>query len=172
MAKIVFLLIVVSFILLRCQSSNNSESKTSSTTINLTYAKKFKVKKTHDATILELLGDKNSENVTATFVLYKNKKPLHTKNAYYVKIPVERVASMSSIYTSMLLKLKCETSIIGIDHIDYYTNSFIQKKVNTNEIIELSNGTSIHLEKILMLKPDLVFTFGMGNPKNDIDEKL
>lgn len=167
-----FILLIVFSVFFGCQSSDAIEEKIATSSVNLSYAKKFRIKKMNDATILELLGDKSNARVTATFVLYKNQKPAYVKDAYYIKIPVKKVASMSSIYTTMLFKLKSEQSVVAIDNADYYTNPFILNKVQSHEIVELSRASGINLEKTLMLNPDLLLTFGMGNPKSDVDEKL
>lgn len=172
MDKAFFILLIVFSVFFGCQSSDAIEEKIATSSVNLSYAKKFRIKKMNDATILELLGDKSNARVTATFVLYKNQKPAYVKDAYYIKIPVKKVASMSSIYTTMLFKLKSEQSVVAIDNADYYTNPFILNKVQSHEIVELSKASGINLEKTLILNPDLLFTFGMGNPKSDVDEKL
>jgi iron complex transport system substrate-binding protein len=104
--------------------------------------------------------------------LYKNQKPNCGNKVYYIKTPIHKVASMSSIYTAMLIKLNCKENIVAIDNVDYYTNTFIQKKVEQQTIVELSKGSSINLEKTMALNPDLLLTFGMGNPKEDVDKKI
>lgn len=168
--------IVISFLTLllfvTCTPTTENKQQTETTTIPLSYAKRFAIKKSEQFTILELLGNKDNAEVTATFVLYKNQKPDYGKDAYYIKTPVARVASMSSIYTTMLAKLHSEQTIVAIDNVDYYTNSFIQSKVKENKIVELSKGPNIEIEKTMALNPDLFLTFGMGNPKADVDKKL
>lgn len=47
---------------------------------------------------------------------------------------------MSSIYTSMLIKLGVDKTIIAIDNVDYYTNIAIQQAVKQKRILELSKG--------------------------------
>ena len=153
-------------------TENKQTDTTTPTTVPLSYAKRFAVKKTSMYTILELLGDKNSNEVTATFILYKEEKPTYNKEAFYIKTPVNRVACMSSIYTTMLAKMHCEQSIVAIDNVDYYTYEYIQSKVKEGMITELSKGPNVEVEKTIALKPDLFLTFGMGNPKKDVDAKL
>ncbi|MES2565420.1 MAG: ABC transporter substrate-binding protein [Bacteroidota bacterium] len=166
-------LILFSLFLFACNPTID-EKKQNQTLSNvpLSYAKRFAIKKCSDYTVLELLGNKNDSEVTASFVLYEHAKPVYQQNAYYIKIPVSRVASMSSIYTTMLADLHCEHTIVAIDNLDYYTNPFIQKQVKENKVMELSKGPKIEIEKTLALKPDLFLTFGMGNPQTDIENKL
>jgi iron complex transport system substrate-binding protein len=153
-------------------ATENKEVDEIPVSVPLSYAKRFAIKKTSSYTVLELLGDKSSTDVTATFILYKGEKPAYGKDALYIKTPVKRVASMSSIYTTMLIKMDCQQSIIAIDNVDYYTNEFIHYKVRDSGMAELSKGPNVDIEKTISIQPDLFLTFGMGNPKKDVDEKL
>lgn len=143
---------------------------------SLHYARRFTIIKEKDYTVLEIFGNRENRVVTSAFILYKNEKPVvptySGKEAYYIHIPVKKVASMSSIYSMMLMELNEGNSIAAIDNVDYYTNETIQKKVKDGSIAELSKGPNIEIEKTLALKPDLLLTFGMGDPKADVDKKL
>jgi len=78
---------------------------------------------------------------------YIKSKPEYLKDAYYIKTPVTRVASMSSIYTTMIAQLNCTDKIIAIDNADYYNNTLIQNQVKNGKILELSKGPQIDVEK-------------------------
>lgn len=172
MLKKIILFIPV-LLLFSCTSTNEEQpAKNTLTTVPLSYAKRFTIKTSADFTVLELHGNKNDSDVTASFVLYKHQKPDYSKEAYYIKTPIARVASMSSIYTTMIAQLRCEDKIIAIDNVDYYNNPFIQEQVKKGSIIELSKGPQIDIEKTIALQPDLFLTFGMGSPKDDLDKKL
>jgi len=150
--------------------TTNKELKKNTST--LSYAKRFTITKEENTTILELLGNKGDSAVTATFVLYSKNKPTNHQDAYFIKTPVNKVACMSSIYTTMLAKLGEEKSIVAIDNVDYYNNTFIQQVVTEHKITELSKGPKINIEQTMALNPDLILTYGMGNPSVDVDKKL
>ncbi len=167
------ILFIPLLLLVSCASTNeNQQTKNTLTTVPLSYAKRFTIKTSADFTVLELHGNKNDSAITASFVLYTHQKPDYSKEAYYIKTPISRVASMSSIYTTMIAQLKCEDKIVAIDNVDYYNNPFIQEQVKKGSIIELSKGPQVDIEKTIALKPDLFLTFGMGSPKDDVDKKL
>lgn len=167
------ILFIPLLLLLSCASTNEDQhAKSTLTTVPLSYAKRFTIKTSADFTVLELHGNKNDSAITASFVLYKHQKPDYSKEAYYIKTPITRVASMSSIYTTMIAQLKCEDKIVAIDNVDYYNNTFIQEQVKKGFIIELSKGPQVDIEKTIALQPDLFLTFGMGSPKDDVDKKL
>lgn len=164
--------VLISLFFISCQTTEKNNVTYDKKVIHLNYAKRFKLYKTNDATIIELFGDKNDTIVTATFVLYQNQKPTYSKEAYYIKTPVKNVASMSSIYTTMLQELGAIEHVVAIDNMDYYNNAIIQNAVNSGKVIELSKGPQIDVEQTIALNPDLIFTFGMGNPDEDIDKKI
>ena len=167
------ILFIPLLLMLSCASTNeDKQAKNTLTKVPLSYAKRFTIKTSADFTVLELHGNKNDSAITASFVLYKHQKPDYSKEAYYIKTPISRVASMSSIYTTMIAQLKCEDKIIAIDNVDYYNNPFIQEQVKKGSIIELSKGPQVDIEKTIALQPDLFLTFGMGSPKDDVDKKL
>ena len=168
--KLVLILSVTIFY--SCSPDAETKKDNSFHTVSLSYAKRFTVKTCSDYNVLELHGNKNDSDVTATFVLYKNQKPNYSKDAYYIKTPVTRVASMSSIYTTMIAQLNCADKIVAIDNVDYYNNIFIQEQVKKGTIIELSKGPQTDIEKTIALNPNLFLTFGMGSPKDDVDKKL
>lgn len=168
--KLVLILSVTIFY--SCSPDAETKKDNSFHTVSLSYAKRFTVKTCSDYNVLELHGNKNDSDVTATFVLYKNQKPNYSKDAYYIKTPVTRVASMSSIYTTMIAQLNCADKIVAIDNVDYYNNSLIQEQAKKGSIIELSKGPQLDIEKTIALNPDLFLTFGMGSPKDDVDKKL
>jgi len=172
MSKKLLVFFVSVCILSSCSPTVETKKDTTLTSVPLSYAKRFTIKTSADFTVLELHGNKNDSAVTASFVLYANQKPDYSKEAYYIKTPIARVASMSSIYTTMITQLKCEDKIIAIDNVDYYNNTFIREQVKKGSIIELSKGPQIDIEKSVALQPDLFLTFGMGSPKDDVDKKL
>ena len=167
---------VVSFfylmIALASCSSDNKSNPSKNNTSTLSYAKRFTITKEENTTVLEILGNKGDSAITATFVLYSNNKPTNHQDAYFIKTPVTKVACMSSIYTTMLAKLGVEKSIIAIDNVDYYNNVFIQQEVSEHKITELSIGPKMDVEQTIVLNPDLILTYGMGNPSIDVDKKL
>jgi iron complex transport system substrate-binding protein len=150
--------------------------KDSNTNTNLaekknTYAKRFVIKENEYYKVLQLKGSQG--NVISEFVLYKNQKPnYNNSNAYYIKVPVKRIVSLSSIYTTMLYTLGIKNSIVAIDNVDYYTNHDVIQLVKISKISEVSKGQQLNLEQIISTRPDVVFSFGMRESLEENDKKL
>lgn len=142
--------------------------------IEIKYAKRFTIIYSHNITKVCLFGNKNNLDTTATFYIYKMGNNLNTnsKNSFFIKSPCNKIAALSSIYSSMLCELNCINSISAIDNIDYVNNPQIIKKQRSKQIIELSKGPQIDLEKTITLSPDVIFAFGMGEGEKDNNKKL
>ncbi len=169
-----FLSLSICCFFLACNTSKEEKNNESTNFVSkqLLYAKRYKISHQADYTVVDIFGNKDDSKKTAQFILYKTTKPTVTTDAYYIKVPVKKVACMSSIYAAMLDKLNETQSIVAIDNVDYFSNSTIITKVAEHNIVELSKGPSIEIEKTIALNPDVIFTFGMGNPKQDMDQKI
>jgi iron complex transport system substrate-binding protein len=121
-----------------------------------------------------IYGDRNKTEPTATFILYakEQQKPELIDGAYYVPVPVSSIACMSSVYACMLHKLELHDKIIAVDNADYYNDKFIIENVALQKIKEIGKGPEISVEQTLVLHPELLLMFGMGDPKKDANEKI
>lgn len=140
----------------------------------LKYAKRFGASENSKYKIFYLFGDRETDDTTAVFILYPRSqtKPKCGDDVFYVAVPVKNIACMSSVYAAMLSKLGFQDKIIAVDNVDYYNNQFIIDGVASQKIKEIGKGPEISVEKTLVLDPELLLMFGMGNPKNDVNEKI
>ncbi len=138
--------------------------------IKTSQAKRFTILKSSDFTVLQLNDADNK--ISSEFVLYQSIKPNYHSNAFYIKTPIKRIVSLSSIYTTMLLNLGTENKIIAIDNVNYYNQKNIIQKTLQGQIHEVSKSQVLNTEKILSLSPDLVLSFGMGNQLSETELKL
>ncbi|MDO9000108.1 MAG: ABC transporter substrate-binding protein [Bacteroidota bacterium] len=168
---------VLILLLLGCKTSNDNKEKAAITLTkdtSIKYAKRFAIASNNNITMLYLFGNKDNFDTTATYIVYADSSAIENipKNITAVKSPCKNIAALSSIYATMLCELGLIDNIIAIDNIDYYNNAEIISRFNSNQIIELSKGIDIDLEQTIQLNPDIIFTFGMGDPKKDVNPKL
>jgi iron complex transport system substrate-binding protein len=136
------------------------------------YAKRFSIAKNEHCTVLYLFGNLNLTDTSAIFVFPDSAITKSSSRVTIIPHPGKRIASLSSVYTTMLCELGAGDKIVAIDNIDYYTNTFIQKKFAANELVELSKGPQPDIEKALSLQPDAILTFGMGEAGKSWEEKI
>ena len=137
------------------------------------HAKRFSIKATERYKILYVFGNRDNKDTTATFVLTRDTLLKSYPGAdFVIPIPCEKVAALSSIYATMCYELGALKNLVAIDNIDYVINAAINAKYQQNQLKELSKAPQIDIEQTVVLNPDIVFMFGMGDPKKDIDKRL
>ena len=179
--KISFVFLYIS-IFTSCSSSQrekNLATEKDSTivydSISVNYSKRFSIKYCKGYKIIYVFGNRNNSDTTYTYVLYERgiQKPSIKSKAQFIQIPVNRVASLSSLYTGCLEKLNLRDKIVAVDDADFICDSSILSKVTKGEIKEVSKGTgNINIEQTLLIRPELIITCGMGNPDKDINQQI
>lgn len=140
----------------------------------LKYAKRFALRKEKNYTLLYLFGNRNSYDTTATYLICHDSlvPPQIAKNKVLVLSPCKKIAALSSIYATMLTELGAIDNLAAIDNIDYVNNEQVIRKYTNGKLLELARTPEVDLEKTIVLNPDIVFTFGMGEWEKDMDQKL
>jgi iron complex transport system substrate-binding protein len=89
-----------------------------------------------------------------------------------VRTPVKSVISLSSVYLGFLDKLNLTDKIIAVDKYDYVNSVKINKLIEGHKIAEVGESFNLNVEKVFELNPDLILTYGKGNPMIDGNPKL
>jgi len=176
--KIFYLLLAISaLIFLSCeQRDNKTESvfpaKPASKSIK--YAKHFDIEEKAGYRVISLFGKKNSKDTTAIYILYDSLTPIVKFNhmSFKLKVPCARIVALSSIYAAMFAELNALNRLVAIDNIDYINQVEIIEKHRSGQLMEVSKGPELDIEKTLLLRPDMVLMFGMGNPEEEMHPTL
>lgn len=141
---------------------------------SIKYAKRFAISRDKDLTFIYLFGNRSNFDTTAIYLVYKDSSLIKNfpKTITLVKSPCKRIAALSSIYANMFCELGLINDIVAIDNIEYINNPKLISKHRSDNIKELVKGIEIDLEQTIKLAPDIIFTFGMGDPKKDVNPKL
>ncbi|MBA3663971.1 MAG: ABC transporter substrate-binding protein [Bacteroidetes bacterium] len=176
-----FASVIVGFSFVSCGSPKHSADKTSINYFKdlkkdtaVRYAHRFALSENNYCKVIYVFGHTSPKDTSAIFVILKDStlKSLPNSKITLFKSPCKRIASLSSIYTSMLCALGEQQHIVAIENIDYYNNADILRKFQKGELEELVRSPKIDVEKTIVLNPDIIFTFGMGNPEKDINAKI
>ncbi len=98
--------------------------------------------------------------------------PPASDNALIIEIPVQRVIAMSTTQLPHLDGLGVLDKLIGVDSFLYINNEAVRKKIDAGELVEIGSGGQVNVEQALDLEPDLIMTYGVGNPEYDAHPKL
>ena len=140
----------------------------------LHYAKRFSISENEKFKLIYLFGNVDIKDTTAIYVILKDStlQLKKLKNEFIFKTTCKKIASLSSVYTNMFCELKALQNVYAIENIDYYNNAEIINKFKNHQLVELVKGPEIDVEKTIVLKPDIIFSFGMGNPEKDSNKKI
>ncbi|MFU8847661.1 MAG: ABC transporter substrate-binding protein [Opitutales bacterium] len=94
------------------------------------------------------------------------------KGMTVIRTPVQRVVAMETVYIGYLEALGQLERIAAAATVDYITNPQVRQRVAEGTIQALQVGQAIDVEKLLLLKPDLILTSISGDASFDIPAKL
>jgi iron complex transport system substrate-binding protein len=174
-----FFTLIISFVVLACTQRQTSlgqkeylKDLVSDTSVQ--FARRFSIAENDHVKIIYLFGNKDIKDTTALFIFPKDSSIALTpdKKTFIIKGSCHRIASLSSVYTSMLYELNELSHVIAVDNIDYYNNDSVKKMFANKKLVELNRNVQMDIEKAIQLSPDIIFTFGMVGSKDVANEKI
>lgn len=89
-----------------------------------------------------------------------------------VQIPVQSIVVMSTTHLPYLQQLGVIDRIKGVSDFKQINTPSVLERIKTKQIAEVGSNQSVNVEKILDLAPELITTYGTGNPQTDAHPKL
>ena len=89
-----------------------------------------------------------------------------------VQVPVRSVAALSTTHLVQLEKLGVIDRLVAVNDFKNITTPAVLDKIKRNQIADMGNNSAPNIEKILSLSPDLITSYGTGNPQIDSYGKL
>jgi iron complex transport system substrate-binding protein len=163
------LLISALFVLLCCTTACHPEVQTKKESggpvpdQTVRYAKRFAIARDSNCTYVYLMGKRDSQDTTDTFILYRTVKPANCGTTNCIRIPCRNIAALSSIYAQAFYELNSLDAVKAIDNIDYVNNAEVLRRFRDEAWPELARTPDIDVERTITLMPDIVFTYGMGD---------
>ena len=144
----------------------------------LEYARYLKMGNLCDENLLEIRSVVGRDTLVKQFLLRKRAEgdgasavsltPGRAK-VTVLHVPLKRVVALSSAQVGFLLRLGLMDRIAAVGEGKYVADSALYARVQKGETVEVGNGTSISLEKILAARPDLVMDFATGGSQDDYE---
>lgn len=144
----------------RPQGQDTAQSGTSTdTTYTVHYAKGFQVKKHNGYTLVSIRDPWDTTRLLQTYILVDKQKELPTNlpQGTIVRIPLNNVATYSTIHCSSLNELGAIDLIKGVCEPEYIKLDIIQQGVKNGTIVNLGMASKPDVEKIVMLSPEAIF---------------
>lgn len=98
--------------------------------------------------------------------------PTDVGDAQVIEVPVKTVVAMSTTQLPHLAELGLIDTLVGVDSFLYINNEAVRAKIKEGALVEIGSGGQVNVEQALDLQPDLIMTYGVGNPEYDAHPKL
>lgn len=144
------------------QTTDNKECK---------YAKGLKIESFSDYHKVTLNQIVDNQKESFIYILHKENYsiPDSLKKYYAIQVPIRRFIATSSTHIPPLDMLGVETSLIGFPNLNYISSPKTRIRINQQLVEDIGQNQALNIEKILMLKPDLIMGFGINEVSKDFD---
>lgn len=104
-----------------------------------------------------------AKGVNYSYLLTSNDSILSNSDfTEVINIPVSRVVCLSTTHIAFIDKLGSTESIVGISGSNFISNPLVRKGIERSLVKDVGFEQSINYELLVDLKPDVVFTYGVG----------
>jgi iron complex transport system substrate-binding protein len=150
-----------------CTSKNKSEAPALTTGTVLTiikYSTGFKVTYQGDNKLVEVTTPFQGATSGYTYLLVPKDKevPPHDANIKVIRIPLNSIVCTSTTHIPLLDYLNESDKLVGFPTTDYISSEKTRALIDAGKVEELGVDKGINLERLAMLKPDLVMGYTMS----------
>lgn len=116
----------------------------------------------------------NSSNVTFSYVLAERREvvPDSLSDLPFIKIPVQRVITLSTTHVAMIHQLGMANAIVGASGTDFIYNPEMRSRIEEGKVLEVGYDQGLNYESIVNIQPDVLFMYGVEGSIRAISEKL
>ncbi|MEM9272553.1 MAG: ABC transporter substrate-binding protein [Cyanobacteria bacterium P01_F01_bin.143] len=141
--------------------------------VSINYANSFSVKYQNNYKVITVKTPFPDAKISFQYVLVQcgTPAPEGYEETQIITVPINTVASLSTTHLPHLAKLELVDKLVGVRDPKVVNTPEVAEKIKAGKIVELGNN-NVNVERLLELNPDLVTTFGTGNPQIDNHPKL
>lgn len=138
------------------------------------YSEGWEVEYYNNYKVIWVLNPWRDAEETFEYVLVQRGTPIPEgyDDAQVVEVPIGSIATMFTTYLPYLDKLGLQEQLVGIGSITYVSAEAVREMFDDGKLAEIGSGSGVNVEVVLDLNPDLVMTYGVGNPEYDAHPKL
>lgn len=153
------------------KSNKSTEQFSTDSVLYLQYAKGFRVTYTPDYKKVELLQPKQ-QTIIERYYLVREEQTQVPTDGQKIVIPLKKIAVASNTHLEFLSIIGEQNTIAGICSPQLVFNDSILAKYNTGEIINLGDAFSMNLERLIFLRPEVIFISGFNSGQQDGNKRI
>jgi iron complex transport system substrate-binding protein len=137
--------------------------------VKVTHARSFSVEYHRHYKVVSVKNPWRDADTTFQYVLVQCGTPIPPgfNGAQIVRIPVNSVVSLSTTHLPLLDKLNLIDRLVGVSDIGQVNTPSVISRSRANKLVEVAKNNNTNVEKVLEIRPELVTTYGVGNPQQD-----
>ncbi len=155
------------FILIGCNQKNPSQvpDSTNGNEMKLKYAAGFTINILEDAKLVEVTYPFQGAVTGYKYLLVQrgHAVPEHDPKTKVITIPLHTIACTSTTHIPFLDYLGETDKLIGFTSTNYISSEKMRKRIDHGDVTELGSEKGINLEKLAMLKPDLIMGYTVSS---------
>lgn len=98
--------------------------------------------------------------------------PKDIADATVINVPAQSAIAMSTTELPVMEQLGLLDKLVGVDSFMWTNNAKVLDMIKANKLVEVGGGSDVNIEKIISVKPDVIFSSGSGSPEYDAHPKL
>lgn len=126
------------------------------------YAHNMRMEMEEDGLSVTIRNPWDTTRILHRYLLTTN-STLRRSDATVVRVPLRNAAVFTSVQCALMMELNCPDIIGGVCEIEYIHVPYVQKGVSEGRIIDLGNGMSPNVERMMDLQPDAILTTPFEN---------
>lgn len=142
--------------------------------VSVEYASGFTVDYFDHYKVVTVLDPWQGADKTFQYVLVQCGTPAPDgyEDAAVIEVPVNDIVALSTTYLPQLDILGVTDRLVGIDSYLWTNTESVRQRIDAGEVAEVGSGSTVNVELVLDLDPDLVMAYGIGIPDYDAHPKL
>jgi iron complex transport system substrate-binding protein len=179
---------IVTFIISCHQQPNISTSSTDKSCIknynpnqdyfpnktNLTHAKGFNVEYHKNYKIITIKQPWKNAKTGLQYVLVQcgTPTPQGFPNSQIITVPVNSIIALSTTHLPHLAKLGQVNKLVAVSDVERVNTKEVVDKIKAGKIASVGSNTTVNVERIIELNPELITTFGTGTQTDSYPKLL
>lgn len=157
-----------------CVQNYNSNQDYFPNKTNLTHAKGFTVEYYKNYKIVTIKQPWKNAKTGLQYILVQcgTPTPQGFPDSQVITVPVNSVIALSTTHLPHLAKLGVVDKLIAVSDVERVNTKEVVDKIKTGKIASVGSNTTVNVEKVIELNPELITTFGTGTSTDSYPKLL
>ncbi len=172
--KSIFIIGIFIVFIAGCDGSRqNKQKKVDSSVTENQFAKHFNLSKKDGYTLMEIKNPwVDAQGIQYQYAVIHDKDAIIPDNIQAFRENPQRVAAISTTHIAFIEELDKLEHVVAVSDKQYVYSSRFHELDSLNGISEVGFDTNLNIEKLLQLKVELVFLYGISNEIEPLRRKL